>query len=278
MSQVERDTRIETLLLTGLDHYFAGEFDRAVGVWTRVLFLDRGHPRARAYIERARSAIAERQRESEELLHRGVAAFERGEAAVARRLLGAAVDRGGPQEIALTYLDRLDRLEAGNLPLDAVADAPKAAPARRRAPRLRPAGPHRSWLLPVLILAVLGWGAVYVALSWDRLEALLFLRQPWNAGVPQSAQAPPADPLSVPSSAEITLWRARAMFGAGRLRDALQAIATIQPADPLRTEADKLSSEIQRALLTGATPNATLGLTPGPPTPEAAARPVERDE
>ncbi|MBE3098611.1 MAG: hypothetical protein IMZ44_15960, partial [Planctomycetes bacterium] len=69
ISEIERDTRIETLLLCGLDHYFAGDHERAISVWTRVLFLDRGHARARAYIERARSAVAERQRESDELLH-----------------------------------------------------------------------------------------------------------------------------------------------------------------------------------------------------------------
>ena len=60
-------------------------YDLAINVWTRALFLDRGHARARAYIERARSAIAERQREGEELLHTGVAAFERGDGAAARR-------------------------------------------------------------------------------------------------------------------------------------------------------------------------------------------------
>ena len=52
----------EQLLLAGLDHYFAAQYDQAVAVWTRVLFLDRSHARARAYIERARSAQAERQR------------------------------------------------------------------------------------------------------------------------------------------------------------------------------------------------------------------------
>src|SRR5207244_4224363 len=65
VSDVERDAKIEQLLLTGLDHYFLGQYDDAINVWTRALFLDRSHPRARAYIERARSAQAERQRESE---------------------------------------------------------------------------------------------------------------------------------------------------------------------------------------------------------------------
>ena len=61
----ERDARIEQLLISGLDHYFAGQLELAINVWTRVLFLDRGHARARAYIERARSALSERQRESD---------------------------------------------------------------------------------------------------------------------------------------------------------------------------------------------------------------------
>src|SRR5262245_32502581 len=87
----ERDAKIESLLLAGLDHYFTGDYGQAIDVWTRALFLDRTHPRARAYIERARSAMAEQQRESDELLHNGIAAFERGEIEAARQLLNAAV-------------------------------------------------------------------------------------------------------------------------------------------------------------------------------------------
>src|SRR6185436_8688518 len=83
----DRDAKIEQLLLAGLDHYFAAQHEQAINVWTRALFFDRSHPRARAYIERARSAMAERLRESEELLQSGVAAFHRGDTAEARRLI-----------------------------------------------------------------------------------------------------------------------------------------------------------------------------------------------
>src|SRR5882724_13009585 len=99
--EADRDAKIEQLLLVGLDHYFAALYDQAIHVWTRVLFLDRSHARARAYIERARSALAERQRESEELLHSGVAAFDRGEGSEARRLLLAAMSQGAPSDQAL---------------------------------------------------------------------------------------------------------------------------------------------------------------------------------
>ena len=100
----DRDAKIEQLLLVGLDHYFAARYELAINVWTRALFLDRSHARARAYIERARSALAEGQRESEELLQNGVAAFHRGDGEEARRLLQAAIDGGAPSEEALAVL------------------------------------------------------------------------------------------------------------------------------------------------------------------------------
>src|SRR3954454_13840219 len=132
-SEPDRDGKIEQLLLIGLDHYFAARYELAINVWTRALFLDRSHARARAYIDRARSALAERQRESEELLQNGVAAFERGEGDEARRLLQAAIDGGAPSEEALAVLDRLNRLEAAANP----AVAPRFERARHAlAPRV----------------------------------------------------------------------------------------------------------------------------------------------
>src|SRR2546428_13708325 len=106
--EADRDAKIEQLLLVGLDHYFVAQYEAAINVWTRALFLDRSHPRARAYIERARSALAERQRESEELLQNGVAAFHRGEGDEARRLLQAALDGGAPADEALAGLEPLN--------------------------------------------------------------------------------------------------------------------------------------------------------------------------
>src|SRR5258706_13470455 len=128
-SGLDRDAKIEQLLLVGLDHYFASRYELAINVWTRALFLDRSHARARAYIDRARSAQAERQRESEELLQTGIAAFNRGDGDEARRLLQAAIDAGAPSEEALAVLDRLNRLEA--------TAAPAASPRSGRTPHER---------------------------------------------------------------------------------------------------------------------------------------------
>src|ERR1019366_583307 len=134
-SEADRDAKIEQLLLVGLDHYFAAQYEHAVNVWTRALFLDRSHARARAYIERARSALAERQRESEELLQTGVAAFERGDGDEARRLLQAAIEGGAPSDEALAVLERLNRLEATT-----AAEPRTPSPRERRPPMPAPAG------------------------------------------------------------------------------------------------------------------------------------------
>ncbi len=67
--------------------------------------------------------MAEQQRESEELLHNGVAAFERGEIEAARQLLNAAVQRGGAHDVALAFLTRIDRIHAAT-PTEPAATAP----------------------------------------------------------------------------------------------------------------------------------------------------------
>src|SRR3954463_15164225 len=107
LSDADREARIEKLLLSGLDQYFGGNYEGAINIWTRVAFLERGHGRARAYIERARGAQAERERESEELLHRGITAYQAGDMDLARTLLMRAVDEGGPTDVALAFLQRL---------------------------------------------------------------------------------------------------------------------------------------------------------------------------
>src|SRR5258705_7773701 len=127
-TDAERATRIEELLVSGLDHYFAEDYEQAINVWSRIIFLDRDHNRARAYMDRARKAIAERQRESEELLHRGLDAYKTGEVERARELLTRAVEQGAPSDEALVLLDRMNRLEGTGF--DTVVHR-KAVPARR---------------------------------------------------------------------------------------------------------------------------------------------------
>ena len=248
----EREAKIESLLLGGLDQYFGGHYAQAIDIWTRALFLDRNHARARAYIERARSAMAEQQRESEELLHNGVAAFERGEIEAARQMLNAAVQRGGAHDVALAFLTRIDRIHAATPAEPAVAVPASKAPFRPRADVTSRSGSR--WVAAMVVVLVLCAAAVAAVISWDELRA-------WFPGLNTGAEEGLApvrsvqeEPLVVPRSSETAFDRARALSEAGRLYDALRALELVRPTDPLRADADKLKAAIQRDLLAAQTP------------------------
>lgn len=240
----DRDAKIEQLLLLGLDHYFAARYDQAIHVWTRALFLDRTHPRARAYIDRARSALAERQRRSEELLHSGAAAFHEGDAGRARSLLLAAIDGGANPDEASALLDRLARLET-------VAGANGARPVAR--PHARPvadAMPARrssaAWALSALTLAAIA-AVVFLAVDWQPVRAVLL---PDLETIPQAQAPTPHEPTPAPPRrGELAVARAHALIAGGHLHDALDLLARVGPTDPLRSDADRLTADIQRQLL-----------------------------
>lgn len=238
---VERQSRIEELLLEGLDLYFAGKYERAITVWTRVAFLERGNGRARAYIERARSAQAEQQRQSEELLHAGVSAYHAGELQAARDLLTRSVEEGGPHETALVYLDRLRRTESAP-----VARAERVLSARRRGQDPAGAVPR----LPSWTPTVVASAAVAMAITLLSLPVRSYLVSQRVAAV--SAGVPLGGPLPVARDADRRIARARALLTAGRALDALRVLEPIPPVDPARGDVDRLRGEIQRVLLEGA--------------------------
>jgi tetratricopeptide (TPR) repeat protein len=246
LQERDRDARVEQLLLTGLDHYFAGQYELAISVWTRVLFLNHGHARARAYMERARSAIEERQRESEELLHTGVEAFGRGDVTAARRLLMSAVDRGAGTEEALALLDRVNRLEsagaqslarlerAASPALDMTVDAVDVTPSPWR------------WIGAGVAAGLV----VAAAAAWLWLRgADLFLSQVTTA--PPGSVTQDAEPLPVPAASEASLARARILQEKGRLHEALAALDEVRNGDGSWPEAQTLRAAIQRQLLAG---------------------------
>jgi len=240
-------------LLSGLDHYFGGDFEQAINVWTRVAFLERGHGRARAYIERARSALAERQRESEESLHQGIAAYQAGDLQRARELLTRAVEQGGANEIALVFLQRLGRLDA--------VDAATPSSQRERS-ATRPAATRRQsatattrrshwWATvaaSVVITAVTLLGALRTA-SWLR-ESPVAIR---------AGDSTQREPLPIVREAERRIDRAQVLRDAGRLREALRELDVVELGDPLRPQADRLRSEIQHVLLSSSLRQAPTG-------------------
>ena len=238
--------QIEDLLIAGLDRYFAGRHEEAIHIWTRVLFIDRGHRRARAYIERARLALAERQREQEVLLQDGVAAMGRGDTGEARSLLSRSIRDAGPDDRALAALAHLDRLE------HAAPSAPPRAPAAPRRPQQQPPSGARLPWTALLVILVLAAGAAFVVFGtpgwWDAV------RRADHAG------SVPAQSLPIITTSEAAMVRARVLRSEGKLREAAQALDVIAADDPLRREADTLLIEIQNAILASARrPSAQLG-------------------
>jgi hypothetical protein len=243
----DRDGRVEDLLLTGLNHYFAARYDLAINVWTRVLFLDRGHARARAYIERARGAIAERQREGDELVHSGATAFDRGDITGARQFLSAALERGAASEEALALLNRLDRLDAVSIPPEPAADPRISALLGSHLPGEAHAARGRSPMLWVAAGVAAGLLAAAIAgvVLWIRGDAWLA----WTPPPISSASSIAIEPVPVPAAADVWMARGRDLYSKGRLHEALGALEAIRPGDPLRPQADACRAAIQRHLL-----------------------------
>lgn len=264
----EDEGRIEHLLVTGLDHYFAGEFEAAINLWTRVLFLDRKHDRARAYIDRARSAQAEQLRISEALVHEGLAAFDKGEVARARALLSDALDQGASHDVALGVLGRIDRLDAGSRSAAPTPAARKRALAKTSPVadvNLRRGTMAKWWATGAAIVIVGAVSFVLVApigIDWFPVQA--------TTGTPATIVAVPAH-LPLPSPTEAYLVQARALFAGGKLRDAIRALDRVPAGDALRPDADQLRADIQRELLAVAGAEATSASSVAP----SAAPPKE---
>jgi hypothetical protein len=237
LTEAERDARIEQLLVSGLDEYFAGRMDHAVNVWTRVLFLDRTNDRAKAYIDRARRALAERQRESEALAHQGLQAFEAGEVDRARELLTAAIERGAAHEQVLPVLHRI-----GLLDVPSAAKPPAPAAGRRRRQTTHASGSSRGWLAP--------WGMALTAAVLAGVVLLVAASQ--APEITSTAFEGPRGSLPVPSAAEAHLSRARRLFDAGKLPDALAVLNRVALGSPAYADAQALRARVQRELLRAA--------------------------
>lgn len=223
----DQAARIEQLLMAGLDEYFAGRHDRAVQVWSRVFFLDRTNARARAYIERARGAVAERQRLAE-------AASAAGEGEHSRPMRDDD-GRSGAGEARMAGVEREGLLVVSGA-LAARLAPPVAAPTDvTPAPT---AGSRRARIAHVLLVAAAGvllFVAGYTVAARDRLAE-------WVSGV--SSRPGAVDPTA--HASEIVLDEARQALAARRYDDVRRALARIPAGDPLRKQADLLAAELQR--------------------------------
>jgi thioredoxin-like negative regulator of GroEL len=271
LTGAEREARIEQLLLSGLDEYFAQRYESAISLWTRVLFFDRHHDRARAYIERARRAQAERQRESEAVLHQGIEAFRAGDVVRARQLLSEALDRGASPDDAQGVLERIERLGAAQVAPKGrrrnIISSSVSLTTRHRAasePARSPHGHARGWAA-ALLLALAALGVLAVG-TWGWT-----VPEPWGWAVFSTAPSRATEvvrwapePLPRARASEAALSRARALIATGRLHDALAVLERVPVGDSLYKEAERVRADVQERLLAIA--------LPAPPAAASAGR------
>jgi hypothetical protein len=219
--------------------------------------------------------LAEGQRQTEELVHEGVAALDRGDGSAARRLLASAVKNGDPHDLAHAYLDRLDRLSA----VPASPGQHQEAARRSHTPDdlgrgslpAREPRPVRVW--PILAAAALIAAVVLFAASRDLFKPLV--DREWQQPPAGAAVSLAPDPVSAPRPAEVALARARDLLRSGHLKPALAALDGVSAADPLAPEALRLRGDLQRMLFEPLdVPAAGAGPAPAVPVPPAA-RPAE---
>ena len=254
----DRDARIEEFLLTGLDHYFAEQYDLAINVWTRVLFIDRGHARARAYIERARGAIAERHRKGDELLHTGAVALDRGDASAAREFVTSAVEHGAAADEALALIARIDRLETAGQNNPPQPRGSSRYDPSLVAPRVVHRGRPWGW-----IFAGLAAGSVLGAAALALLVPEGLAWRPFGSPEPLAVSTLNA-PLPVPTAGEIAFSRAQALYARGQLREALEELEKVPAGDAHRQRADELVTRIQQQLLATARSTSRNPAEPAP--------------
>jgi len=221
----DQAARIDQLLTAGLDEYFAGRYDGAVQVWSRVFFLDRANARARAYIERARSAVAERQRVAEATAA-SAADVPRGWGDDARPAESRPFADPGVLVVTGALAARLAPPQPA--PAAAAADREDTGPTVRRGAKVAHA-------LLVAAAGVLLFVAGYTVAARDRIFEIF-----GNVSSPRG-------PAANARASEVALHDALQAVGARRYDDARRALARIPAGDPLRPEADALVAQIQRA-------------------------------
>jgi tetratricopeptide (TPR) repeat protein len=230
-----RDSQIDALLEEGLDRYFNNRYEDAIHIWTRVLFLDRNHPRARAYVDRARTALAEVHRRSEEMLQASRELLEQGKTDDARQLLAEAIATTGDdlQSAALrAHLERRERASIVSASGSDVQQALETVPGWTWKPRTLGA--------PVIIGVAAGFVVAVLGVA-----AILNLGDSDPSPIVTSINAP----LPTLSSSQVALVRARALFARGRHAEALQKLDGVAAGSPERPAADALRIEIQQQLL-----------------------------
>ncbi len=108
----DAEPRVQALLDEGQGAFEREEYQSAIDAWSRIFLIDIDNQEAARRIERARQLKAERERETEEVFHTGVARFDAGDWEAAREAFRKVLDEQPSYVLAREYLDKIDEREA----------------------------------------------------------------------------------------------------------------------------------------------------------------------
>jgi tetratricopeptide (TPR) repeat protein len=214
------EDRIKQLLRDGDQLSSHGHYQRAIEVWSEIFMLDVNHPEALQKIEVARQAAAQQRTASQEIVKRGIAAYEGGDIEQARELFEQvrASDPDNPE--AARYMEMLP--------------APSEAPASledmiAQAEDAEKRGQYRE--AAVLFSQALAIDADNAELA-DRVKNLNLMAKRQEQG-------------------RTVMGNARAFLAEGKLESARHAVTKILETDPSNAEALEIMREIKAQMGSG---------------------------
>ncbi|MDY7091850.1 MAG: tetratricopeptide repeat protein [Acidobacteriota bacterium] len=257
--------RISGLLDEGQTAFEAGDYQSAIDVWSRIFLIDIDNEEASRRIEKARNLKAETERQIEEILHEGLAAYEAGDLERARGPFQKVLELNPNHAVAQEYLERVEAGEGPAVAVPEAFDAPPPIPDMPATPdtggaaedsvlsqeimvppdpdaveppppppppapaKKRKSSPRTLFLaisaLSVLLLAALGW---FLLNNWSRFFP--------NQGAETAATAP---------AGQSPIDQARKLADGGRTRLAISQLERIPSNSPYYEEAQKLILDLQ---------------------------------
>ena len=254
--------KTEELYLHGDELFDRGFFQRAVDVWTRILFIDRGNPKARKAIERAKKVLAERQRLLDAEVATAGRLFEEGDLEGAGRLIRTVLATDPRHVEGHHVAGRIAVLDRRNLDGERAGASceiePPPVPSKRglllhvsQKSSARPetgtaALPLRMAVFALSAMLVFATGALYLHLNWDSFVS----DGVFAHSTPPSGLSDPEAP-SLPDPAELRYYNGARLFAKGRYREALMELSLVDRSSATAEEARGLILRIEQRLLRG---------------------------
>ncbi|HSF16813.1 MAG TPA: hypothetical protein VLK65_14790 [Vicinamibacteria bacterium] len=253
-----------TDLLNQGDHlYAAGFFQRAVHVWTRILFVDRGNQVVRARIKRAKEALAERQRQLDSQVAEAGRLLARGDVDGASQSVRAALALDSRNAEALRLSEMIattGRRPTARPEANAGSHGVENVPSRGlllRVTRTKDrigikhsavASPLKMTAFILFVSVLFAAGALLLYMNWESIvsdgvgastAATATSGSQWRAPVP-------------PGLAELRYYNGVRLFEQGRYREALAELGRVDRESKVAAEARGLILRIEERLLRAA--------------------------